>query len=426
MPTRPLRIAWLGAAPGRRESGGVPGVATDLLHGLAELGHQIDCFLPGASRELPSRLSGQERLRFVWGTSAWRWDRWYNRTRIGAALTALLSRGVASLRLRRQIARRHRQAPYDLIYQFSSIESLGVPARLRRTVPLVVHPETHSAGELRFLRAERRLGLRCQSRRSYAIALATMAARTPVQRKRIRRADLLVCISTVFREQLIRDYGFARERTVVIPNPVRLERFAGRPRRLNATPTVLVLGRVAARKGIEDVVAVAWALRDGGVAVRLRVVGGPGQWSDYTGLLLQLPDENAEYVGRVHPSEIPDELARTDVLLQASRYEPFGLTVGEALAAGVPVVATDEVGAIEGVRDAVVAQVQVGDVAGMASALVEMITRVRSGPDEIAAQARAEAERLFAPATVCARISASLHELVARGPGGGATPPARQ
>ncbi len=53
MPTRSLRIAWLGAGPLEQESGGVPGVATELLHGLAKLGHRVDCFLPGVEREVP-------------------------------------------------------------------------------------------------------------------------------------------------------------------------------------------------------------------------------------------------------------------------------------------------------------------------------------------------------------------------------------
>jgi glycosyltransferase involved in cell wall biosynthesis len=412
MVTRPLRIAWLGAVPGRAESGGVPGVATELLHGLARLGHQIDCFFPGAARELPPRLAEDERLCFIWGTSGWRWHRWYNKTRIGLAVTGLLARALASVRLRRDVARRHRARPYDVIYQFSNIESLGVPARLKRAVPLVLHPETHSAGELRFLLAERRLSLRCQPRHTYAIVLATLAVRTVVQRVKIRRADLLVCISSVFRDHLIRDYGFPPEKTVVIPNPVRLERFDHLRRRLTNPPTVLVLGRVAARKGIEDVVALAGLLRERGIDVRLRVVGGPGLWSDYTRLLEQLPAETAEYVGRVHPSRIPDELAGSDVLVQASKYEPFGLTVGEALAAGVPVVATSEVGAIEGVDPSVVAEVAPGDVAAIASAVEETLMRLRSGREEIGSRARAEAERLFAPATVCARISTALEELL--------------
>jgi glycosyltransferase involved in cell wall biosynthesis len=389
---------------------------------LATLGHQIDCFFPGTGRELPARLAQDDRLCFVWGTSKWRWHGWYNKSRIGVAVTWLLANAMSSVRMRREVLRRHRAHPYDLVYQFSSIEGLGVPARLRRAIPLVVHPETHSAGELRFLIAERRLSMGSQPRYAYAIALATMAARTFVQRRRIGRADLLVCISRVFRDHLVRDYDFPLQRTIVIPNPVHLERFRNLQRRPEHPPTVLVLGRVATRKGIEDVVKVALILRERGVDVRLRVVGGPGQWSDYTRLLEELPAENAEYVGPVDPSGIPDELARSDLLLQASKYEPFGLTVGEALAAGVPVVATSEVGAIEEVDRAVVIEVAPGDVAAMATAVAEMIERLRSRPEEIGATARAEAERLFAPATVCASISSALEGLLLRSPSGKLVP----
>ena len=41
-----------------------------------------------------------------------------------------VARALASLRLRREIAQPHREQPYDLIYQFSSIETPGVPASL--------------------------------------------------------------------------------------------------------------------------------------------------------------------------------------------------------------------------------------------------------------------------------------------------------
>src|SRR5204863_3291982 len=125
-------------------------------------------------------------------------------------------------------------------------------------------------------------------------------------------------------------------------------------------PTVLVLGRIAVRKGVDDVVAVARALLDENVPARIRVVGGPSLWSDYTRLLEDLPSANAEYAGAVPASEVPLELASSDLLLQASRYEPFALTVAEALAAGVPVVATSEVGAIENVDRKVAAEVAPG------------------------------------------------------------------
>jgi glycosyltransferase involved in cell wall biosynthesis len=413
MPARSLRIAWLGAGPSAKDSGGVPGVAAELLHGLSQLGHHVESFSPGAEHGLPARLTEDERLTFIWGTSTWRWGRWYSRTRIGAFASGLLSRALGSLRLRRELTRRHRRDPYDLIYQFSNIETLAVPARLTKRVPLVIHPETHSAGELRYLISERRLALRCQPRRALVVAASILWLRSRLQRSRIHRARLLVCISSVFRDHLVRDYGFPLASTIVVPNPVRLDRFAVADRPVGEPPAVLVLGRIAVRKGIDDVIAVAQMLLDRGVNVRFRVVGGPGIWSDYTKLLEDLPGEIAEYVGRISPADIPAELARTDLLLAASRYEPFALTVAEALAAGVPVVATSEVGAIEGVDRAVVSEVPPGDVAGMASAITAMLERVRADPAAVRSTARAEAERLFAPDQVCGSISAALERLLA-------------
>jgi glycosyltransferase involved in cell wall biosynthesis len=412
VPERSLRIAWLGVGPSARESGGVPGVAMELLHGLARAGHRIDCFSTAPEHELPARLHGLQNLTFVWGSSAWRWDRWYSRTKIAAFVSGLLARGLGSLSLRREVARRHRLEPYDVIYQFSNIETLAVPARVAREVPLVIHPETHAGGELRFLIAERQLSFRCQPRHIFAIAVTVMALRTALQRSRIKRASLLICISGAFREHLVKDYGFPVSATVVIPNPVRLERFPVAEKELGSPPTVLILGRIAVRKGIEDVVAVARVLLMRGSEVRLRVVGGPGLWSDYTALLEDLPGENSEYVRRIPPSQIPAELAKTDLLLQVSRYEPFALTVAEALAAGIPVVASSEVGAIEGVDRSVVAEVRPGDVEGIATAITTMLERVKSNPAQCASTARVEAERLFAAELVCARISAALEQLV--------------
>lgn len=412
MSAKSLRIAWLGSAP--MESGGAPGVVAELLDGLARRGHRIDCFFPGAERDLPTRFAEVDNLTFIWGTSSWRWNRWYSRTKIAAFATGLASRAFASFRLRQEIVRRHQREPYDLIYQNGTIESLSVPASVARRVPLVTRADTHIAGELRFLIGERRLALRCQPAHTWIIAVATMSLRALVQRVQIRRVRLLICISSVFRDHVVRDYGFPLERTVVIANPVRLDRFADADttRGLRAPPTILVLGRIAVRKGLEDVIALARMLLERDVDVRFRVIGGPSLWSDYTKLLADLPAENSEYAGRIPPSEIPAELAGGDVLLQASKYEPFALTVAEALAAGVPVVATSEVGAIEGVDRSVVSEVRPGDVEGMASAITAMLAKLQANPSEIRSTACAEAQRLFAPDVVCEQISDALVRLV--------------
>ena len=424
MADKSLRIAWLGPAPGGYS--GVRGVAAELLSSLARHGHRIDCFFPAAEGQSPVHTAGDEQVvfgegnlafgenvTFVWGTSKWQWGRWYSRGKVTAFASGMFARTVASLRLRRAIARRHSIHPYDLIYQFSSIETPGVPASVARVVPVVIHPETHAAGELRWLIAERRLALRCQPPHVFAIAVAMMCVRTLVQRRAIHRADLLVCISGVFRDHLVRDYRFPPGATIVIPNPVRTDRFSTADRGFEKPATVLVLGRISARKGIDDVVTVARLLLEREPDVRMRVIGGPTLWSDYTRLLEDLPRENTSCVGSLPAGEVSHQLLQSDILLQASKYEPFGLTVGEALAAGVPVVATSEVGAIEGVDRSVVRELAPGDAAGMAAAIVDLLEALQEDPRAMRSAARSEAERLFAPEVVGDALSAALERLVA-------------
>lgn len=408
---KPLRIAWLGGAP--LESGGAPGVVTELLDGLARRGHQIDCFFPGAGRGLPERLAAHDNLSFIWGTSDWRWNKWYSRTKITAFASGLLSRALASIRLRQEIVRRHQNQPYDLIYQNQTIESLGVPASLLRSVPLAIRPDSHMAGELRWQLRERRLAFRCQPPYIFVVVAAIMSFRALVQAVKIRRASLLIAISSVFRDHIVHDYRFPLEKTVVITNPVRLSRFANPPRAVGSPPVVLVPIRVSVRKGLEDVVEVAKLLLARGVEARIRVVGGPSIWSDYTKLLDDLPAENSEYGGSIPPPQMPGELERADIVLLASKYDPCPMSVLESLASGVPVVATDEVGSIEGVARTVAAEVQTGDVKGMADAITTMLERLKESPAELRALARAEAERRFATDVVCAQISDALEDLAA-------------
>jgi glycosyltransferase involved in cell wall biosynthesis len=383
------------------------------LDGLARRGHEIDCFFPSVARKVPPRLTEHQNLEFIWGTSDWHWNRWYSRTQIASFASGLLFRAVASIRLRREILRRHQQRPYDVIFQNQTIESLGVPSRLSRSIPLAIRPDTHIAGELRWLIKERRLAFRCQPRYIFFIVAAIMSFRALVQRIKIRRASLLICISSVFRDHIVHDYRFPLEKTFVTTNPLHLDRFTNTDRPLSDPPIVLVPTRVSLRKGLEDVVALARTLLAREVDVRVRVVGGPSIWSDYTKLLDDLPPENAEYGGTIPYSDMPAEFERSDIVLLASKYDPCPMSVLEALASGVPVVATSEVGSIEGVDRSVAAEVQPGDVAGMATAVTTMLERLGARPAETRSLARAEADRRFSPELVCEQISDALEELVA-------------
>ena len=116
-------------------------------------------------------------------------------------------------------------------------------------------------------------------------------------------------------------------------------------------------------------------------------------------------------MGSIPAADVPEELLGSDVMLAASKYEPFALTVAEALASGVPVVATSEVGAVENVDRSVTAAVPPGDVEALTDAIVAMLDRLGRDPGPIRAHARAEAERLYDAPVVCGQVAAALERL---------------
>lgn len=149
----------------------------------------------------------------------------------------------------------------------------------------------------------------------------------------------------------------------VVTQAVDLERFRPGPgdpavrRLLTDDPEGLlvgIVGRVDPMKGVDVLVRAMALLGDQAAAARLVVVGSPGlDAGEYdhevraqAGRLLR---ERVRFVGSM--DEVPEVLRSLDVLVNASRSEPFGLSVLEAQASGVPVVATRSGGIPDFVSD---------------------------------------------------------------------------
>jgi glycosyltransferase involved in cell wall biosynthesis len=423
-----MRIAWIGPNPST--NGGVAYVATQLLRELVRAGAEVDCYLSIEPEQLPDTLRPEESLGLVLRPSRWRWNRWYSRTPFLAFLSGTLARLHTQHALARTIAKRHAERPYDVVYQFSQSE-LGGLRRLRAVLPpIVVHPETHAAGELAWFRREAALARRSEPPSRRALARAMLTIRAAVQRRDVPRADRVLGVSRRFADHLAADYRIAADRLGVVANPIDLDRFHPRNRRPANGPVVLLfVSRISVRKGVDLVVGLSHRLADLEGQVKILIVGGPTLWSDYRKLLSDLNPAIATYAGELGAAELADLYKEAAAVLQPSQYEPFALTVGEALASGTPVVVSDEVGAAEDVDRRVCSVFAHGDLEAFERAVRDVIAGVRSADrSELSALARAEAERLFAPPVVGAKLLAEL-ERARRGraapdnPGAGAVTP---
>lgn len=405
-----MRIAWLGPTP--NEEGGAPYVGTLLLAELARAGAEIDCFLDVGPDQIPPALIGIDGLRFVLRPTSWQWGRWYNRSPLMAFVSGKLFRLRAQFELARALAERHARSPYDVVYQFSQSELGGLRGVRSSLPPIVVHPSTHAAGELRWYRREAPLSRRIEPRGRRLLVGAVLTARAAIQRHDLAQVDRILGISRRFAEHLVTDYGIPRERIGIVVNPIDLERFRPSPRGAehNGGPIkLLFVSRIAVRKGVDLVVDLSHRLDDLHGKVEIVVIGGPSSWSDYRKLLHDLNPRTARYPGSVSPDELARLYREALAVLQPSQYEPFALTVGEALAGGTPVIASDEVGAVDGIDPRVCRVFPRGDRDAFERAVREAIAEIDSARrDQLATLARTEAERLFAPAAVAATLLAEL------------------
>jgi len=159
-----------------------------------------------------------------------------------------------------------------------------------------------------------------------------------------------VGVSPRIAADLIKHKGFDRQWTVSIPNAVQMENFEV-ARRVDPCGLlrVLSLGRVEdGAKGCFLLPKVISHVRGSGVQVQWQIAGdGP----DLAELKRRCNGfSNVQFLGRIPYEHVPQVLAEADIYIFPSRYEGFGISLVEAMAAGCVPVAS----AIRGVTDSIV------------------------------------------------------------------------
>lgn len=206
--------------------------------------------------------------------------------------------------------------------------------------------------------------------------------------KLVFRAHRFVWATTPTVAETLRcQWGVSPGRIVIEPNLVELHTLsrgdeAEKARRAGAPLRLLVVARLAAIKGV-DVAIRALAELDQTHAV-LRVLGeGQENYVQYLrSLAEQLGVSNSiEWAGKIPPERLCEEYRRADLLLVPSRYETFGVVIVEAMAAGLPVIASRVGGIPHVVQNGKCAQLVKSD---DAPALARAISDIAAKRDQIA------------------------------------------
>ncbi len=234
------------------------------------------------------------------------------------------------------------------------------------------------------------------------------------------RADRIVVVAEELKRDLVASHGVPAELIEVVHNPLHVERIraaggesvAPRWTRSAGAQTIVAVGRLVYLKGYDlllHALAKLRATRD----VRLILVGEGVERAELEKLATQLGVQDAvTFAGEhINPWKL---IARADVLALTSRTEAFPSVLGEAMALGVPVLATDCSGGVrECLRDGAAGLiVAAGDTGAIASGLERILKDADLRATLIAAgHARAASfdlpERLRHYESVLSRVMAS-------------------
>ena len=234
------------------------------------------------------------------------------------------------------------------------------------------------------------------------VCAARVAERSRPRRRSLecwthRLVDVEVCVSNGVRDYLGAG-GFPRDKLTVIPNGVDAPRFARRDPALKKTlgldpdvPLVTAIGRLHEQKGMSYLLRAASSIRHSDSKCHVLIVGHGPLDDELRALARQLRiDDRVTFLGFC--DDVPRVLAATDVFVLASLWEGMPNAVLEAMAAGLPVVATRVEGTVDLIEDGRTGVlIMPKDVPGLATALLRLLrdpARARALGDAAQAHAR--------------------------------------
>jgi glycosyltransferase involved in cell wall biosynthesis len=167
---------------------------------------------------------------------------------------------------------------------------------------------------------------------------------------KVYRSTPMAVVSESTRRELV-DLGFPAENIVIVPNAVNDNIYKPSNEIAPAQPMIGHLGRLKKYKSVDHLLRAYQIVLKEIPEVRLKIIGDGDFRPELERLSAELDiADHVEFTGFLSQAEKVRQLHQMTVAVNCSAKEGWGLTVIEANACGVPVVASD----VPGLRDSVV------------------------------------------------------------------------
>jgi glycosyltransferase involved in cell wall biosynthesis len=280
----------------------------------------------------------------------------------------------------------------EAMVEFPNVEGIDVVPRLMPSDPgrlpdRITYDNHAAAGKMAFLKATARRSI---ATRDYgliycahvklvpAALMAAALARAPVvlaiygidvweplgalSSSQIKvGTSHVVSISEITRDRFLDWCPISPDRVHIVPNAIRLEAYGAGPRApamtarygLSGRKVIMTMGRMVGQdraKGFDEIIELLPDLRTEYPSIAYMAVGdGPDRRRLEARASELGVSDSVIFTGRISEEEKADIIRLADLFVMPSRGEGFGFVILEALACGVPVVAS----AADGTREAV-------------------------------------------------------------------------
>ncbi len=327
--------------PPETGGGGIASYLAELASALVERGHRVFVISKSTTRQANVKMQGPARVFRVP-----QWSPQYLVSRIplvGQHVRAL--RDLAySLTVRRQIEVLARQVTLDIV-EYADIEAEGFLHPRHSRIPYVIKLHTpHVVLDDYYTPAER----------GYSTVLINW-----MERMAIGRASALACPSHALANEIVKRYGISRQRIRYIPNGIDTRKFSPNGKALSAELSTLFVGRLERLKGA-TVLAHAIPKIAAAQPSANFVLAGPDRTSPTGGsqmeeILAYLNHRGVAgrvvFTGPADSASLRGYYHRAAVSVVPSLFENCPYAVLEAMAYGIPVVASDNSGLAEIIED---------------------------------------------------------------------------
>lgn len=369
-----MRVAYVCADPGVPVFGtkGCSIHVQEVLRVLIDRGATVDLFALRAGGERPQGLASV-RLHMM------------PKPNIGTGPVRERELLAVNVILQKMLAD---SGPFDLVYERHSLWAYGA-------MEYAKHRSVANILEINAPLIEEQL----LHRRLHSVPSARWA-----EHRAFHAADHIIAVSAPVAEY-VASFNVSRSSISVVPNGVRVERFAprmGQARRCDASFTVGFLGTLRPWHGVADLVEAYRRVRskESYQDLQLRIVGDGPQLPALQEQIARLPEDmrmGVEFVGTIAYDNVPAELARFDVAVapytpsQECYFSPIKLF--EYMAAGLPIVAACSGQLSEIIRDGENGRLYPpGDIDALAVALCELHDD-EAQSDRLAQAARRDVEQ---------------------------------